>query len=83
MILRGGYNVYPREIKEILVRHPAVAQVAVIGVTHLELGEEVWAIVVPARPEDVTSGSDQEIIEWGKQCLAASIPSSSRVPASS
>jgi long-chain acyl-CoA synthetase len=71
LILRGGYNVYPREIEEILVGHPAVAQVAVIGVPHLELGEEVWAIVVPARPEDVTSGSDQEIIEWGKQRLAA------------
>ncbi|MFD5734755.1 long-chain fatty acid--CoA ligase [Streptomyces sioyaensis] len=71
LILRGGYNVYPREIEEILVGHPAVAQVAVIGVPHPERGEEVWAIVVPARPEDVTSGSDQEIIEWGKQRLAA------------
>ncbi|MEY9992041.1 long-chain acyl-CoA synthetase [Streptomyces sp. V4I8] len=71
LILRGGYNVYPREIEEILVGHPAVAQVAVIGVPHPELGEEVWAIVVPARPEDVTAGSDDEIIEWGKQRLAA------------
>ncbi|MFB6944034.1 long-chain fatty acid--CoA ligase [Streptomyces sp. NPDC056305] len=71
LILRGGYNVYPREIEEILVGHPAVAQVAVIGVPHPVLGEEVWAIVVPARPEDVASGSDEEIIEWGKQRLAA------------
>ncbi|MFG3006827.1 long-chain-fatty-acid--CoA ligase [Streptomyces calvus] len=71
LILRGGYNVYPREIEEILVRHPAVAQVAVIGVPHPELGEEPWAVVVPARPEDITAGSDQEIIEWGKQRLAA------------
>ncbi|WP_223180554.1 long-chain-fatty-acid--CoA ligase [Streptomyces griseicoloratus] len=71
LILRGGYNVYPREIEEILVGHPAVAQVAVIGVPHPVLGEEVWAIVVPARPEDVTSGTDEEIIEWGKQRLAA------------
>ncbi|MFF4587541.1 long-chain fatty acid--CoA ligase [Streptomyces sp. NPDC001388] len=71
LILRGGYNVYPREIEEILVGHPAVAQVAVIGVPHPELGEEVWAIVVPARPEDVTAGSDDEIIEWGKKRLAA------------
>lgn len=71
LILRGGYNVYPREIEEILVGHPAVAQVAVIGVPHLELGEEVWAIVVPARPDDIAPGSDQEIIEWGKQRLAA------------
>ncbi|MEU5536891.1 long-chain fatty acid--CoA ligase [Streptomyces sp. NPDC020362] len=71
LILRGGYNVYPREIEEILLGHPAVAQVAVIGVPHPVLGEEVWAIVVPARPEGVTSGSDEEIIEWGKQRLAA------------
>ncbi|MFI1285892.1 long-chain fatty acid--CoA ligase [Streptomyces sp. NPDC020858] len=71
LILRGGYNVYPREIEEILLGHSAVAQVAVIGVPHPVLGEEVWAIVVPARPEDVTSGSDEEIIEWGKQRLAA------------
>ncbi|MFE7094051.1 long-chain-fatty-acid--CoA ligase [Streptomyces erythrochromogenes] len=71
LILRGGYNVHPREIEEILLGHPAVAQVAVIGVPHPVLGEEVWAVVIPARPEDVTSGSDQEIIEWGKQRLAA------------
>lgn len=71
LILRGGYNVHPREIEEVLVGHPAVAQVAVIGVPHPVLGEEVWAIVVPARPEDVTSGSDEEIIEWGRQRLAA------------
>ncbi|MDH6112538.1 long-chain acyl-CoA synthetase [Kitasatospora sp. MAP12-15] len=71
LILRGGYNVYPREIEEIIVGHPAVAQVAVIGVPHPVLGEEVWAIVVPARSEDVTSGPAEEIIEWGKQRLAA------------
>ncbi|MFI6044706.1 AMP-binding protein [Nocardia sp. NPDC051321] len=70
LILRGGYNVYPREIEEILVGHPAVAQVAVIGVPHRVLGEDVWAIVVPVRPEDVTSGSDEEIIQWGKKRLA-------------
>ncbi|MEV5346972.1 long-chain-fatty-acid--CoA ligase [Streptomyces achromogenes] len=71
LILRGGYNVYPREIEEILVGHPAVAQVAVIGIPHPVLGEEIWAIVVPARPEDVASGSEEEIIEWGKRRLAA------------
>ncbi|MEU4264018.1 long-chain fatty acid--CoA ligase [Streptomyces sp. NPDC025273] len=71
MILRGGYNVYPREIEEILAGHSAVAQVAVIGVPHPELGEEVWAVVVPARPEDITAGTDAEIIEWGRQRLSA------------
>lgn len=71
LILRGGYNVYPREIEEILLRHPAVAEVAVIGVPHPTLGEEVWAIVVPGRPEGMTSGKADAIIEWGKQHLSA------------
>jgi long-chain acyl-CoA synthetase len=45
MIIRGGYNVYPREIEEVLYEHPDVAEAAVIGVAHAELGEEVGAAV--------------------------------------
>ena len=45
LIIRGGYNVYPREIEEVLYEHPAVAEVAVVGVPHDELGEEVGAAV--------------------------------------
>ncbi len=45
LIIRGGYNVYPREIEEVLHEHPAVAEVAVIGIPHAELGEEVGAAV--------------------------------------
>jgi long-chain acyl-CoA synthetase len=45
MIIRGGYNVYPREIEEVLYEHPAVAEAAVIGVPHDSLGEEVAAAV--------------------------------------
>jgi long-chain acyl-CoA synthetase len=45
MIIRGGYNVYPREIEEALYEHPAVAEVACIGIHHPELGEEVAAAV--------------------------------------
>ena len=45
MIIRGGYNVYPREIEEVLYEHPAVAEAAVIGITHDSLGEEVGAAV--------------------------------------
>ena len=41
MIIRGGYNVYPREIEEVLYEHPAVAEAAVIGLPHPALGEEV------------------------------------------
>ena len=45
LIIRGGYNVYPREIEEVLYEHPAVREAAVIGVPHDELGEEVGAAV--------------------------------------
>ena len=46
MIIRGGYNVYPREIEEVLYEHPAVSEVAVVGVPDDSLGEEVAAAVV-------------------------------------
>jgi long-chain acyl-CoA synthetase len=46
MIIRGGYNVYPREIEEVLYKHPGVLEGAVIGVPHADLGEEVAAAVV-------------------------------------
>jgi long-chain acyl-CoA synthetase len=45
MIIRGGYNVYPREIEEVLYEHPGVAEAAVIGLPHPSLGEEVAAAV--------------------------------------
>jgi long-chain acyl-CoA synthetase len=50
MIIRGGYNVYPREIEEVLYEHPAVLEAAVIGVPDEEMGEEVGAAVV-LRPD--------------------------------
>ena len=58
LIIRGGYNVYPREIEEVLHEHPAVAEVAVIGIPHPELGEEVAAAVAlkpgaTATPEEL------------------------------
>ena len=53
MIIRGGYNVYPREIEEVLYEHPAVREAAVIGVPHDELGEEVGAAVALKDGEDV------------------------------
>ena len=46
MIIRGGFNIYPREIEEALYEHPAVAEAAVIGLKHPDLGEEVGAAVV-------------------------------------
>jgi long-chain acyl-CoA synthetase len=58
MIIRGGYNVYPREIEEVLYEHPAVAEAAVIGIPDATLGEEVGAAVAlkagaEAAPEDL------------------------------
>ncbi|HEX4249717.1 MAG TPA: long-chain fatty acid--CoA ligase [Pseudonocardia sp.] len=58
MIIRGGYNVYPREIEEVLYEHPAIAEAAVIGMAHAELGEEVAAVValkpgVSATPDEL------------------------------
>jgi len=46
MIIRGGYNVYPREVEEVLYQHPAVRECAVVAVPHADLGEEVGAAVV-------------------------------------
>ena len=58
LVIRGGYNVYPREIEEVLYAHPAVREAAVLGIPHDELGEEVGAAVslkpgVEAAPEEI------------------------------
>jgi long-chain acyl-CoA synthetase len=55
MIIRGGYNVYPREIEEVLYEHPAVREVAVVGIPHDELGEEVGAAVALKDGVEVTT----------------------------
>ncbi|AWT57634.1 long-chain-fatty-acid--CoA ligase [Mycolicibacterium smegmatis] len=49
LIIRGGYNVYPREVEEVLYEHPAVAEAAVIGIKHADLGEEIGAAVALKR----------------------------------
>jgi long-chain acyl-CoA synthetase len=55
MIIRGGYNVYPREIEEVLYEHPAVAEAAVIGVPHPEFGEEIAAVLALKPGESATA----------------------------
>ncbi|MDT7696902.1 MAG: long-chain acyl-CoA synthetase, partial [Pseudonocardiales bacterium] len=52
LIIRGGYNVYPREIEEVLHEHSAVAEAVVVGIPHAELGEEVGAAVVVKQAAD-------------------------------
>jgi long-chain acyl-CoA synthetase len=68
MIIRGGYNVYPREIEEVLYEHPAVFEAAVIGMPHGELGEEVGAAVV-LKPG--ASATTQELQQYAKDRVAA------------
>ena len=53
LIIRGGYNVYPREIEEVIYEHPAVREAAVVGIPHPELGEEVGAAVALKPGADV------------------------------
>jgi long-chain acyl-CoA synthetase len=68
MIIRGGYNVYPREIEEALYEHPAVAEVACIGIAHPDLGEEV-AAAVALKPG--ASADPDELREFVKARVAA------------
>jgi long-chain acyl-CoA synthetase len=68
MIIRGGYNVYPREIEEVLYENPAVAEAAVIGIPHPALGEEVAAVVALRPGADVTT---DELRDFVKRQVAA------------
>lgn len=68
MIIRGGFNVYPREIEEVLFQHPAVAEAAVIGVPHAALGEEVKAVVALKPGQQAT---EAELIAYVKERVAA------------
>ena len=68
MIIRGGYNVYPRELEEVLMTHPAVSLVAVIGVPNDQHGEEIKAVVVRNAGDATT---EDELVAWGKEQFAA------------
>jgi long-chain acyl-CoA synthetase len=67
IVIRGGFNVYPREVEEVLARHPAVAQVAVIGVPDERHGEEICAVVVldPSAP----APTEDELLDWSRERL--------------
>ncbi len=68
MILRGGFNVYPRELEEVLLTHPAVSMAAVVGVPDPRLGEEVKAYIVRKPGASV---SEDALVEWGREQFAA------------
>lgn len=67
MIIRGGFNVYPREVEEVLMTHPAVSLAAVIGVPSEQYGEEIKAFIVPKADADITP---EAIIAWAKENMA-------------
>jgi long-chain acyl-CoA synthetase len=68
LIIRGGYNVYPREIEEVLYEHPAVLEAAVVGLPHAELGEEVGAAVALRAGAEI---GERELREFVKGQVAA------------
>jgi long-chain acyl-CoA synthetase len=68
LIIRGGYNVYPREIEEVLYEHPAVMEAAVIAVPDDTLGEEVGAAIAFKPGESATK---EEIQNFAKEQVAA------------
>ncbi|MFF9300706.1 long-chain fatty acid--CoA ligase [Streptomyces althioticus] len=67
LIIRGGFNVYPREIEERLLTHPDISLCAVIGVPHPSHGEEIKAVVVRRPGSDL---SETELIAWCKEKMA-------------
>jgi long-chain acyl-CoA synthetase len=68
MIIRGGFNVYPREIEEVLMTHPAVSLAAVVGVPHESHGEEIKAFVIVSEG---ASATPDELVAWGKEQMAS------------
>jgi acyl-CoA synthetase (AMP-forming)/AMP-acid ligase II len=68
LIIRGGENIYPAEIENRLVEHPAIADVAVIGIEHPQLGQEVKAVVILAPGATLTL---EEVRAWAGQALAS------------
>jgi len=68
LILRGGFNVYPREVEEMLMQHPAISLCAVVGVSDERLGEEVKAYVIPKEGVALTQ---EDLISWCRENMAA------------
>lgn len=68
MIIRGGFNVYPREIEEVLITHPDISLVAVVGIPDEEYGEEIQAFVIPEPGKSLDAA---EVRAWAKEQMAA------------
>ncbi|MFI5041092.1 MAG: acyl-CoA synthetase, partial [Acidimicrobiales bacterium] len=70
MIISGGVNIYPQEVENALALHPAVSDVAVIGVPNPEMGEEVKAVVIPANTATPGPQLEEELLAYCRQRLA-------------
>jgi fatty-acyl-CoA synthase len=70
LIISGGVNIYPREIEDLLIGHPKVADVGVIGVPDDEMGEQVKAVVQPADMADAGPELEAELLAWCRRHLA-------------
>ncbi|HET8639843.1 MAG TPA: long-chain fatty acid--CoA ligase [Solirubrobacterales bacterium] len=68
LIIRGGYNVYPREVEEVLYEHPKIREAAVVGIPHDQWGEEIGAAVVLMEGEEL---APEEVSSYVKERLAA------------
>lgn len=67
MIIRGGMNVYPREVEEVMMRNPDISMVSIIGIPDEKLGEEIKAFVVKTRE---SKASEEDIQLWIKERIA-------------
>jgi len=70
MIISGGVNIYPQETENLLITHPKVADVAVIGVPNEDLGEEVKAVVQLEPGNEPSRETERELIEFCREHLA-------------
>lgn len=68
LVIRGGYNVYPREVEEVLYEHPAIVEVAVVGIPDDHYGEEIAAVIALAPGQEITG---EQLRSWAKERLSA------------
>jgi long-chain acyl-CoA synthetase len=70
MIISGGVNIYPQEVENLLITHPAITDAAVFGVPNEAFGEEVKAVVQLKNPDEASNALAAELVDWCKQRLA-------------
>jgi acyl-CoA synthetase (AMP-forming)/AMP-acid ligase II len=84
MIIRGGFNVYPREVEEVLYEHPAVAEVAVIGIPHAQLGEVGAAVTLKpgstATPAELRAFAREQMSRTSTRGMSGSCRACRRAP---